>query len=451
MAMLAAFFAHAQNEDEVFRIYENQYSNLLLARGVSDGDIKGLLREYAESGMHSDADLARMLGWMYSKERGIGVLFYFYNNDSLRRAFYIPGRVVEISSIAIKREALLELGANINNSLNLYSLAENRRATQRGGTPYRVDGSKRMSYDDAIAKASEVLFPIKLDTNFRHLLIIPALNIGTIPFHLLRPFEDNSMLIDRCSYTLVPSLIDLVALRTRVLKKATDWSGSTFREDFDYNYEFQGMDSMALGKGLSALLVSNPKYPKSNKFNFPDLPGAQRETDSVTPYFDAIVLKGAKATKTNVLKNIEKVDLAYFATHGVADQQDPMGKSFLVLSGESPFLTAAEIMHFMDSGRKLPPFVVLSACQTGLGKSLEAGTAGLARSFLLGGSSHVVMSLWNVDDAATAYLMSRFVAHLQDKHRFSPSEPLRLALLDARKLYPMPAQWAGFALFGIDY
>jgi CHAT domain-containing protein len=61
------------------------------------------------------------------------------------------------------------------------------------------------------------------------------------------------------------------------------------------------------------------------------------------------------------------------------------------------------------------------------------------------------MSLWNVDDNATAYLMSRFMFHLQKKHRFTPAEPLRLAFLDTKKKFPKPSQWASFSLFGIDY
>jgi len=61
------------------------------------------------------------------------------------------------------------------------------------------------------------------------------------------------------------------------------------------------------------------------------------------------------------------------------------------------------------------------------------------------------MSLWNVDDNATAYLMNRFIFHLQEEHRFMPAEPLRLAMLDTRLKFPKPSQWASFSLFGIDY
>jgi len=95
--------------------------------------------------------------------------------------------------------------------------------------------------------------------------------------------------------------------------------------------------------------------------------------------------------------------------------------------------------------------VILSACQTGLGKSMEAGVAGLARSFLLAGSNHIIMSLWNVDDEATAYLMNRFLYYLKESSRFMPAKPLRRAVLDTKKKYPKPSQWASFSLFGIDY
>jgi CHAT domain-containing protein len=152
-----------------------------------------------------------------------------------------------------------------------------------------------------------------------------------------------------------------------------------------------------------------------------------------------------------VLKYIGEADVLYFATHGIASEEDPMKKSFLVLSGADPFLTAKDIMDSRKSYKKFPEMVILSACQTGLGKSTEAGVAGLARSFMLAGSYHVIMSLWNVDDEATAYLMNRFLFHLRKRSRFMPAEPLRQAALDTRKKFPKPSQWASFSLFGIDY
>jgi len=440
----------AQTAPDLYAIYEKQFIDLLTVRGLSEIDIQKLLLSYSENKLNSDQDLALFLEKIYSNQRDIGILFYFFKNDSLRRAYFKPGQIVDVKTIAIQKETLLQLGANINNSLGLYQNSYSRMPRERGSKLINKS-SNFIPFEDAIEYATDILIPDVLDTNTKHLLIIPALNIGTIPFHLLKPFSDGRYLIDKCSFTIIPSLIDLVALRTRILRNINH-QRLDISLPFDANSVYSQIDSLAFDSLSPSLFIGNPRYPNDSNFVFPDLPGAEREIDSANRYLkNNVMLKGSEATKVNVYKHIHKVDLIYFATHGVSDQDDPMGKSFLVLSGHSPYLTAKEIMGMMDSKLKLPELVILSACQTGLGKSMEAGTAGLARSFLIGGSNHVIMSLWNVDDEATSYLMSRFIFHMLKPHRYWPSEPLRQAVLDTKKIYKNPSQWASFSLFGIDY
>jgi len=448
----------AQTPDEkyhqnIYTIYEKQYRELLQTRGLPNDEITKLLKAYTGNKLNSDSGFAKILGQFYSQKKDIGILFYFFNNDTLRRAYYKPDNIIEIKSIPIKKEKLMQLGADINQSLNLYKLSNNRTPVNRGNVTLNNKQPKSIAFSDAVKNATDILLPQNFDPRTKHLLIIPALNIGTIPFHLLQPFRNKSFLIDSCSFTIVPSLIDLVALRTKILKnQSQSWTGDRLPKSFDNDPEFSKLDKLAF-IFENPLLISNPAYPTDSSFMFPNLPGAEKEIETTLPYVKGsyTLLKGKQATKDSVLKYIFKADVAYFATHGIADQADPMGKSFLVLSGKSPYLTAKEIMTLRNINPNLPGMVILSACQTGLGKSLEAGTAGLARSFLLGGSSHVIMSLWNVDDNATAYLMSRFIYHLQTPHRFMPAEPLRLAVLDTKKIFKNPAQWASFSLFGIDY
>jgi len=88
---------------------------------------------------------------------------------------------------------------------------------------------------------------------------------------------------------------------------------------------------------------------------------------------------------------------------------------------------------------------VLSACQSGLGKTHDAGVIGLARAFQLAGAPRVVMSLWKVEDAATNELMLTFVKRMKDN---VPSEALRLAMMEVRQKHSEPSQWAPFVLFG---
>lgn len=441
------------DSNNIYKVYAEQVGSLMAVRGVPAEEITELLDIFNKNNIKSDENFAQLLSKLYPSNKGIGILFYFFNNDTLHRIFFEPGVIVEKKTIAISKEQLLQTGYDINHVTGLYKEPTNSMPSKRGVIIETPEKTKGADYSSIIKLATNLLIPDSFNEKYKHLLIIPAINIGTLPFALLRPYNDDSLLIDKCSYTIVPSLIDLLGLRIKTLKNNTKWKGDISRR-FDENYDFKNIPTAAFII-QNALLVSDPAYPTNTEYNFPDLPGAKKEIDIAKNYAQHYkLLDGKKAIKDSVIKYLKETDVAYFATHGIADADKPMENSFLVLSGNDPFLTAKNIMDLRNDKafeNKFPELVILSACQTGLGKAMEAGVAGLARSFLLAGSNHVIMSLWNVDDEATAYLMNRFIYHLQEKHNFTPSEPLRLAMLDARKKFPSPAQWASFAVFGIDF
>lgn len=425
-------------------------ASLLAVRGVPREEIDELLKIYRDNNISSTGNFASLLGKLYPAGRGIGILFYFFSNDTLVRVFFEPGVIREKEIIPIKKEELLRLSTDFNHVLGLYAASDNRMPVKRGVIIKPPPATKGITYDKLVSRVSALLLPRSFNDSIKHLLIIPALNIGTLPFHLLNTRVKGRMLIDQCSFTIVPGIIDLVGLRIKTLKAVTRWRGD-ISQVFNENESLRKFDSTHFTLA-NPLFISNPAYPKKTDFVFPDLPGAKNEIANALHYAKSYTLfEGETAVKDSVLKYLGESDVAYFATHGIADAEDPMQKSFLVLSGKDPFLTAKNIMDYRKNFKKFPEMVILSACQTGLGRSMEAGVAGLARSFLLAGSHHVIMSLWNVDDEATAYLMNRYLFHLGENSRFVPAEPLRKALLDTRTKYPRPAQWASFSLFGIDY
>jgi CHAT domain-containing protein len=94
--------------------------------------------------------------------------------------------------------------------------------------------------------------------------------------------------------------------------------------------------------------------------------------------------------------------------------------------------------------------VVLSACETALGKPVEGeGLLGLTRGFMYAGAPRVVASLWEVDDKATGELMKKFYEGMF-VHRLTAAAALRAAQ-DAIRREPQwrsPYYWAGFVLQG---
>jgi CHAT domain-containing protein/tetratricopeptide (TPR) repeat protein len=139
-----------------------------------------------------------------------------------------------------------------------------------------------------------------------------------------------------------------------------------------------------------------------------------------------------------------------FATHGFINSSNPQ-LSGLVLSlvdnkGKSRdgFLRLHDIFNLQLNA----DLVVLSACQTGLGEDIRGeGLVGLTRGFMYAGTRRVVTSLWNVDDAKTAQLMTSFFQKTLKKQQ-TPSAALRAAQLQMWQNNPDPKYWAAFTLQG---
>jgi CHAT domain-containing protein len=90
--------------------------------------------------------------------------------------------------------------------------------------------------------------------------------------------------------------------------------------------------------------------------------------------------------------------------------------------------------------------VTLSACNTGVGPVGEEGVASIVNAFIEAGSQSVVSTLWELEDHATAHLMTTFYGHL-GRHE-EKAEALRQAQLEMLNSGSPPYYWAGFVLAG---
>ena len=114
---------------------------------------------------------------------------------------------------------------------------------------------------------------------------------------------------------------------------------------------------------------------------------------------------------------------------------------------EDDFLSLEELFHL-----RLPAeMVVLSACETGIGKLYRGeGISSLARGFSYAGSRSIITTLWKVNDEATAQIMAQFYQNLDQG--ISKDESLRLAKLayleTADNLTAHPFYWSGYVPIG---
>jgi CHAT domain-containing protein len=189
---------------------------------------------------------------------------------------------------------------------------------------------------------------------------------------------------------------------------------------------------------------------------YPRLPFSRQEAEAILALAPPAGRFGAldfAASRETVLSGeLARYRIVHFATHAVLDTDHPE-LSGVVLSRvdaqgrpRDGYLRAHEIYQL-----HLPAeLVVLSACQTALGRELRGeGLVGLTRGFQYAGARRILVSLWPVEDRATAELMRRFYRGLLVE-RLPPAAALRAAQLAVAHLkgWETPYYWAGFVLEG---
>jgi CHAT domain-containing protein/tetratricopeptide (TPR) repeat protein len=195
---------------------------------------------------------------------------------------------------------------------------------------------------------------------------------------------------------------------------------------------------------------------QNGPLRFQRLSFAKQEAEAIAglvPADDSRLLLNFDATKAAALNaDIGSYRIIHFATHALLDNSHPELTGIVLArvdrqgNGVDGFLGLNEIYN-MKLGAGL---VVLSACETALGKPVEGeGLLGLTRGFMYAGAPRVVASLWEVDDKATGELMKKFYEGMF-VHRLTAAAALRAAQVAIRgePQWRSPYYWAGFVLQG---
>jgi CHAT domain-containing protein/Tfp pilus assembly protein PilF len=187
------------------------------------------------------------------------------------------------------------------------------------------------------------------------------------------------------------------------------------------------------------------------------LPYSRTEAEGIlalVPAADRLPAFGFAASREMAVSpELSRYRYLHFATHSLINSQHPE-LSGIVLSlvdangaDRDGFLRSYEVYNL-----QLPAeMVVLSACSTGLGKDVRGeGLMGLTRGFMYAGAARTTVSLWDVDDVATAALMARMYRGILGKERLRPLAALRAAQIEMWRQgrWRAPYYWAAFTMHG---
>lgn len=294
-------------------------------------------------------------------------------------------------------------------------------------------------YQDLVAPAAPAL------AGKSDLLIVPDRALYYLPFEVLltqdaggRPYQDLPYFLRDYTITYVPSASVLAELQAI---QAGPYSAES--KDFVAFAPFAG----SAGPEGGTRALSGDASP------WKPLPASRREVLEVAALYPgkSLELLNGQA-REEVVKGDPAVASAkrlHFATHAEPDERRPELSALILARREGGREDALLQMREIFNLKLAADLVVLSACQTALGKEVTGeGLVGLSRAFFYAGVPSLMVSLWNVTDSPIPDLMLDFYRYLDvsgDKAR--ALQRAKLALIQ-RKSHAHPAYWAPFILVG---
>jgi CHAT domain-containing protein/Tfp pilus assembly protein PilF len=334
-----------------------------------------------------------------------------------------------------------------------------------------------VEYPRAAKLLSQILLgPVVTQLERKRLLVVPDGALEYVPFAALtvpdqfekrrglRSLEPPFVpLMVEHEVTSIPSASTLAVLRQELQGRAPAQKVVAVFADpvFDKSDERVAVNSANRGPGAhraapaagSAEMTAAADLAQA----LPRLPYTRQEAQAILALAPTTGRKAALGFEANravaMSEDLKQYRIIHFATHSFLNSTHPelsgIALSMLDREGRSQegFLRSHEVFN-LRLGAEL---VVLSGCRTGLGKEVKGeGLYGMTRGFMYAGSKRVMVSLWDVQDEATARLMSDFYRGLLGPNRPTAAAALRKAQISTwrQERWQAPYYWAGFVLQG---
>lgn len=340
-----------------------------------------------------------------------------------------------------------------------------RRAYESLSAPPGTEASHELPA--ALRELSQlILAPAAAELKKRHVIVVADGTLNYIPFQVLpAPAGDGGPLVADCEVSNAPSASVLGELREEASRRQPTtkvlaaFGNPVFASSYAlHRKDGEGQQPAAVaelekGRLVSALrdtgvngdlAVLGPLFYAKREL---------KELRDVASDDETFVASDFAATRERLISaDLTQYVILHFATHGLLDTKRPESSGLVLSTVDSDGRPLNGFVGLRDvySLRAPVDLVVLSACQTALGKDVRGeGLVGLARGFMYAGASGVVASLWKVEDKATAELMKQFYANMLQKG-MPPGTALREAqnVIRQNPRWRSPYYWAGFTLQG---
>jgi CHAT domain-containing protein len=323
-----------------------------------------------------------------------------------------------------------------HNTVHRYTLASSDELEQ-AVTQYRSEILKQKT-DLALAQQlfNGLLGGIPEFKEKQALIVVPDGKLHLLPF---------AALADNGQYVLASHLVSVVPSGTvlHILERRAQQTEST-------NLPYVGVAAWTTNAPPHTLLASIHRAVSGpERSELVALPESRHEVEAIAADLPkpSTILLGANATETNFKQlPLGQFSVIHLALHGYVDPEIP-DRSALVFAPQ-PQPTDDGLLQIREI-RNLhlkADLVTLSACSTGIGPVGEEGVASIVNAFIEAGSQSVVSTLWELEDHATAHLMTTFYDHLGRNEE--KAEALRQAQLEMLHSGSPPYYWAGFVLDG---
>ncbi|NOZ36319.1 MAG: CHAT domain-containing protein [Chlorobi bacterium] len=288
----------------------------------------------------------------------------------------------------------------------------------------------------------KLLFPDKISDKIKKITIIPDGVINLIPFEALITDEYKGDINDFADY---PFLINKFEINYF-------YSAGLYLKSFsaeNQSNKTEGWLGIAPVFGNTGSIVIGD-------VSVTPLPGSEREVNLIDSLFTEESIPAKEVLKNNATEsfikhtNLKKYKYIHIATHGIVNIAEPKLSALIFYpeKGKNDGILYSGEIYNLELNADL---VVLSACETGIGKiSKSEGVIGLSRALLYAGAKNIIVSLWKVSDVSTTELMVDFYKNLiiNKENKTEALYQAKKKMIEKGGNYAHPFFWSPFVLIG---